>query len=258
MKRVTQLNPAISIVTVVKDDAAGLQTTISSLLSQSLYNWECLIISAKSSDDTRKTAELLAAQDSRIIHFNEKNPGIYQSMNQGVSIAKAPYLIFMNAGDVFAITTAMELLQHQIITEKCSIVVGGYMTGSKSYSFKPKKFGPRAFSINRRWGCHQSMIFNRETVLKSGGFSLNFKIASDFDLVLRMLAQGNAKRIREVISIIDPNGVSNSDIRRVLREKQQIRNQFFGKFSFESLEGKVWTATVLTKINVRNLLNKLK
>jgi glycosyltransferase involved in cell wall biosynthesis len=252
------MNPEISIVTVVKNDSLGLQATLSSLFSQLISNWECLIISAESKDDTRMIADLKASLDPRVIHLHEDYPGIYQAMNQGASKAKAPYLIFMNAGDIFSFNRATEVLLQNIVLEKCPVVVGGYASAGETYSFKSKKFGPRAFSINRRWGCHQSMILDRRMVLNHGGFSLDFKIASDFDLVLKMVKHAKGKRIDEVISIIDPNGVSSTGIRTVLKEKQEIRNQIFGKFSLESVEGKIWTFLVIARITLRNLLSKPK
>jgi putative colanic acid biosynthesis glycosyltransferase len=256
--RATQLNPKISIITVVKNDACGLQATLDSLFTQSVCEWECLIISGKSRDKTQITADLNAFRDARITHLEEEKSGIYQAMSQGVCCAKADYVIFMNAGDVFAFNGAVELILGKIINENRPVVIGGYAADGKSYSFKPRDFGPRDFSINRRWGCHQSMIFDKRLLLESGGFSLEYCLASDFDLVLRMIRNTKGLRIAEVISVIDSTGVSNANIRQVLKEKQEIRARFFGKGSVQKFEGAIWTLFVISKINSRKLLSKLR
>ncbi len=246
--------PQISVITVVKNDSKGLRKTISSLVSQTFSTWECLIISARSEDDTQTVANEIADSDDRVLHFHESQPGIYEAMNQGLELAKAPAIIFMNAGDIFAFSNAIEVLNKEMLYQNCPIVIGGYSTGEKIFSFRNKSFGPRSFSLNRRWGCHQSMILSKNVVTSCGGFSLDYKIASDFELVLKMLSGSRGLRIREVVSVIEPNGISSTEIRKVLSEKQEIRRKHFGKYSLSSLLGEVWTLLVLSKINLRSLI----
>jgi putative colanic acid biosynthesis glycosyltransferase len=253
-KRETQLIPEVSVITVVKNDSKGLQKTMSSLFSQTILTWECLIISARSEDDTQTVANEIADSDDRVLHFHESKPGIYEAMNQGLELAKAPAIVFMNAGDIFAFTNAIEVLNKEMLYQNCPIVIGGYSTGEKIFSFRHKSFGPRSFSLNTRWGCHQSMILRKSDVISCGGFSLNYQIASDFELVLKMLSESKGIRIREVVSVIEPNGISSTQIRKVLSEKQEIRRKHFGKYSLSSLLGEVWTLLVLSKINLRSLI----
>jgi len=254
---VTQLIPEVSVITVVKNDSKGLQKTVSSLVSQTFPTWECLIISARSEDDTQLVATEIADSDDRITHIHESTPGIYEAMNQGILLARAPSLIFMNAGDIFAFSKAIEILHKEMQDQNSSIVIGGYSTGERAFSYQRKTFGPRSFSLNRRWGCHQSMILRKNLVDSVGGFSLDYKIASDFELVLKMLSKSKGMRIREVVSMIEPTGIPSTQIRIVLREKQEIRRKHFGKYSLIALLGEVWTLLVLSKINIRLLIGLL-
>ena len=178
-------------------------------------------------------------------------------MNQGILLAKAPSLIFMNAGDIFAFSKAIEILNKEVQDQNCPIVIGGYSTGERVFSYKRKTFGPKSFSLNKRWGCHQSMILRKNLVYSVGGFSLDYKIASDFELVLKMLSESKGIRIREVVSVIEPNGISSTQIRKVLSEKQEIRRKHFGRYSLSTLLGEVWTLLVLSKINLRSLIGNI-
>ena len=202
-------------------------------------------------------ATQIADSDDRITHIQENAPGIYEAMNQGLELAKAPAIIFMNAGDVFAFSNAIEVLNKEMLYQNCPIVIGGYSTGEKIFSFRHKSFGARSFSLNTRWGCHQSMILRKSDVTSCGGFSLDYKIASDFELVLKILSESKGIRIREVVSVIEPNGISSTQIRKVLSEKQEIRQKHFGKYSLSALLGEVWTLLVLSKINFRSLIGNL-
>ena len=253
----TQLKPEVSVITVVKNDSAGLEKTLHSLLAQSFTNWECLIISAFSEDETKEVANQLAKRDSRINHYNEKSPGIYQSMNHGIELAEGAYAVFMNAGDVFANPNAIGILHNEILEGNYSVVVGGYSTGDKEYSFNPRKFGPNRFSLNRRWGCHQSMIFKLVEIKYVKGFSEQYKLASDFEVVLKLVCKKPGKRISEVVARVDPNGISNTQIGIVLKEKQKIRREFFGRFTLNLLLGKIWTYLVSGKICLRLFFAKL-
>ena len=251
------MTPEVSVITVVKNDSAGLEKTLLSLVAQSFINWECLIISAPSEDDTQAVANQLVRHDSRIMHCNENFPGIYQSMNQGAGLAKGPFAIFMNAGDVFANPKSIEILYNEILEANCSVVVGGYSTGEKEYSFKPRNFGSNRFSLNRRWGCQQSMIFKLADVKSVGRFSEEYKLASDFELVLKLVKKKPGKRISAVVSIVDPNGISSTQIEKVLNEKQRIRRDFFGRYAPNLFLGKIWTYLVLGKIRLRLCFTKL-
>ncbi len=248
----------VSVVTVVKNDSDGLKETIRSLLLQTLSDWECLIISAPSDDDTQMVADSFVKSDNRVSHYHESHPGIYNSMNQGVNLARAPFVIFMNAGDTFKSPRSAETLFLEIQLQNTSLVVGGYSIGKRSYTYKRKSFGIKCFSINRRWGCHQSMIFSRDDIILVGGFSLDYKIASDFDLVMKILSKRKGRRISEIVSVIEPNGISSTQIRKVLTEKQEIRRKHFGKYSLSALLGEVWTLLVLSKINLRLLIGNLR
>jgi len=90
-----------------------------------------------------------------------------------------------------------------------------------------------------------------------GGFSLDYQIASDFDLVLKIVSKSNGMRIRQVVSVIEPNGISSTQIRKVLGEKQEIRRKHFGRYSLSALFGEVWTVLVLSKIKLRSLIGNL-
>ena len=101
------------------------------------------------------------------------------------------------------------------------------------------------------------MILCKNLVDSVGGFSLDYKIASDFELVLKMLSESKGMRIREVVSVIEPNGISSAQIRKVLSEKQEIRRKHFGRYSLSTLLGEVWTLLVLSKINLRSLIGNI-
>jgi hypothetical protein len=56
---------------------------------------------------------------------------------------------------------------------------------------------------------------------------------------------------------VEPGGRSDLGIDLVLREKQEIRGDFFGRNSFGYYSGLIWTLGVKSKIKIREAKNKL-
>jgi glycosyltransferase involved in cell wall biosynthesis len=249
----------VSIITIVKNNSPGLRKSLISALSQSFKNWECLVIVANSEDLTWNTALEFQDADSRIKVFKEIRNGIYPAMNQGVSTANSEYLVFMNAGDQFSDPESLDVLAREIESGDYSLVVGGYRVEgiASSYSFRRKNFYELAFSLNRRWGCHQSMIFRSDVITCIGAFSENYEIASDFDLVLKALAIKKGLRIPQIISCIEPEGLSDTQIWKVLYEKQKSRRMNHQVISNSYILGGFWTAAVATKIICRKIFRKI-
>jgi glycosyltransferase len=89
----------ISVITINYNNAAGLQKTVDSVLAQTCDDFEYLIIDGGSSDGSDSVIDRCA--DRLAFSCNEKDGGIYNAMNKGVSHAKGDYLLFLNSGDVF-------------------------------------------------------------------------------------------------------------------------------------------------------------
>src|SRR5512147_620337 len=92
--------PRVSIITVVRNDHAGLAITMDSVAAQDYADREYVIVDGASTDGTVEVIRRRAAEVTRWI--SEPDSGIYQAMNKGVRAAAGEYVCFMNAGDRFA------------------------------------------------------------------------------------------------------------------------------------------------------------
>lgn len=92
--------PKISIITVVKNDAAGLEKTILSAWDQQETNFELIVIDGGSTDGT--VAVFRKYQEKINFWSSEPDHGIFDAMNKGLDKASGEYVIFLNAGDVFS------------------------------------------------------------------------------------------------------------------------------------------------------------
>lgn len=247
----------LTIVTIVKDHADGLQATYESILRQTYQELELCIIVAESSDGTLPLAKSMAKSDSRVRVFLQEGVGIYSAMNMGLQVASGQFIWFMNAGDQFSTPQVLDAALKEMLTTASGLLIGGYQVvrGKKDsrYAFSKKRISEINFAFNRRSGCHQSMLFRTEALRSTGGFDLRYQLASDFDSVLKVIRHSGAFRVAEVYSLVEPGGAADRNIFKVHYEKHQIRRAFFksGPVSILSL---IWTAAASSKVLIRQFL----
>ena len=89
-----------SIVIVTFNNAEGLKRTLESVKSLHYENKETIVIDGGSTDNSLQVISVY--QDMIDTKVSEKDTGIYNAMNKGVKLLTGDYVVFMNAGDVFA------------------------------------------------------------------------------------------------------------------------------------------------------------
>ena len=225
----------VSIVTVVKDNAAGLSRTHKSLLEQTYIDWEMIIVVGKSIDATLLIAKELQGKDLRIRVFEQVGTGIYNAMNEGLEFATGEFTWFMNSGDKFATLVVLAQAVDEISQSGAGLVVGGYQiesgSGQQIYSFPSGAITQLDFAFNRRVGCHQAMIFLTD--------------------ILRISV---AKRVSEVYATIEPGGLADQEIFSVHKQKHKIRRTHLGGGVFTIASG-AWTMLARMKIITRKVYN---
>ena len=99
----------LSIVTVTRNNLEGLKKTYDSIANQTTQAFEWVVIDGDSTDGTPEFVKSVSRQPDIYIH--EKDSGIYNAMNKGIKIARGDYLLFMNAGDIFASNNTLQETQ---------------------------------------------------------------------------------------------------------------------------------------------------
>ncbi len=247
----------VSVITIVKNHAEGLETTHQSLLEQSFNDWEMIIVVGLSTDATLAVAQDLQRIDSRILLLEQSNSGIYQAMNEGLTAASGEFTWFMNAGDKFATTSTLAHAVGSISQNEVGAIVGGYRiensSQNKVYGYSPRDITSLRFAFTRRGGCHQAMIFRTNVLNDLGAFNTSYSLAADFDLVLRVIQNFKARRVSEIYASIEPGGRADQGIFLVHNQKHQIRKNLLGGpvLLFASF---FWTALARIKIILRQTI----
>ena len=94
-----EANPAVSVIVPVYNVNHYLRRCVDSLISQTLYNIEIILIDDGSTDGCSQTCDAYAGMDARIRVVHQTNAGLSEARNTGIDLAKADYLMFVDSDD---------------------------------------------------------------------------------------------------------------------------------------------------------------
>lgn len=95
------MKPVVSIVLPVFNAAASLPQTLASILDQSCKAFQLIAVDDGSTDDSLGILLEWAAKDQRIQIVSQPNAGVSAARNFGVGMARAPFVAFMDADDLW-------------------------------------------------------------------------------------------------------------------------------------------------------------
>jgi glycosyltransferase involved in cell wall biosynthesis len=225
----------LSVITVVKNDLQGLAKTIKSVQSQIGIAIEHLIIDGGSSDGS---AELAAKNNLREVQSYEDG-GIYQGMQRGLALATGDYLVFLNSGDILIGST---FLNDAVKTLQDSHAFWGYgpmveknLRGTFSYTSVNSDNSLLKIAYRKSYIPFPAVIISREQANDLGGFSFDYSIAGDFDLLVRLAQISLPVTWNLPFALFSAGGVSYTKAPIAWKEEHQIRVSRLGLSGFGKL-----------------------
>lgn len=216
--------PLLSIITVVLNQEKYLESTIKSVLSQKLKDYEYIIVDGGSTDNTLK---IIRKYTNKISYWiSQKDKGLYYAFNKGMKLSRGKYIGIINSDDVYT-KDAFEIISKYIIKNpKIDFFFGsvkkhwGVLTG-----YRPKK-------IKFSWGfysSHSTGFFIKTSAAKKVGlYNTKYKYHADYDYFYRMIVKkklkGMATKRNEIIGIFRRGGFSSTiPYRKMFVEELKIR-----------------------------------
>ena len=184
--------PFFSVITVNYNDSAGLSETIKSLRSQSLTDFEHVIIDGLSTDGSIEVIEAYSQSVPNVVSVIEKDHVIYDAMNKGISHSKGKVIVFMNAGDLFSDDDVLSFVyaDHQSMGWDWGYGCMRYMTeeGEVFGAAVQAPFNRKKFHLGLAFAPHQATYLTRTLLAELGGFDTDFDVACDQELAMRAAA----------------------------------------------------------------------
>jgi glycosyltransferase involved in cell wall biosynthesis len=175
----------ISIITVCYNSAETIEETIKSVQAQTYENIEYIIVDGNSKD---KTLELVQRYPAVVTKWvSEPDKGLYDAMNKGIAMATGDYIGILNSDDTFFEPETIQKVVDFLVENKVEACTGDivqHKNGRIIRRYSSKKWSPAKLKIGFM-PPHPSIFFKKELFGSFGAYVLGYKIASDYELIIR-------------------------------------------------------------------------
>jgi glycosyltransferase len=215
----------VSIITSVYNNKETIKEALYSVFSQTYKNIEYIIVDGKSNDGTMDIIKKYEKQIDIIV--SEPDNGIYDGLNKGVKLATGDIIAFLHSDDIYSTNTIVEEIVKNFIDTKADGVYGDLVYTPKENTTKILRYWKsKAFHshmLRSGWmPAHPTLFLKRSVYEKYGNFDLSFKIAGDYDFMLRVLSAGiKVVYLPKVIYKMRVGGASNRSLKNIIRKSKE-------------------------------------
>lgn len=226
------MQPKISIITACYNSEQHIEHAIRSVANQTYPNIEYIIVDGGSQD---RTLELVNKYKEHVsIVISEPDHGIYDAFNKGVAASTGNIIYFLGSDDYVNDSNVMKDVA-EVFADQEALLVYGNVVLLESEEYPPRRVG-RVYTVDDfKQGLmphHAGVFARRELFDEVGRFNTSYKIAGDFEFVLRCFIYKPAamRYIPRNINVFREGGVSTNlkTKRRCLAETFAIVHKHFG------------------------------
>lgn len=212
--------PKISVITIVRNGMPFVEQTIKSVIGQGYQNLEYIVIDGGSTDGT---VDIIKSRGSGITKWvSEKDEGIADAFNKGLSFATGDYLLFLNSDDALANPHVLEDMAGSIVENGFPALIYGdcdvLNRGSDKILYRAIIKFSRDGLCRGQMLPHPSLFTHRSYFEKYGIFDPNFKIAMDYEWLLRGALKERIVHVPLLVTNVRAGGISTLDQSRVVDE----------------------------------------
>ena len=210
----------ITIITICYNSAATIEKTIESVAEQTYKNIEYIVVDGNSKDTT---IDIIKKNEKVIAKWvSEPDKGLYDALNKGIRNATGDVIGFVHSDDLLASREVLSKIACIFQEVKVDGVYGDLQYVNKEDTskviryWKSEVFKPEL--LKKGWmPAHPTLFLKKEVYEKHGLFNLNYNIAADYDLMLRIFSDPTLKfkYLPEVITKMRVGGASNGSLKNI-------------------------------------------
>lgn len=217
----------VTVVTITKDDPAGLVRTRRSVVAQS-ERCEHLIIDGGSGSQVALLLGQMAEDGAKV--WSGADGGRYHAMNRGIEMSSCPLLVFLHSGDMFASDSVLARVLESYDAVCWQWAYGLTRILNKDGSVRgvggDVPFRLPKFALAGKIIPHQAAFFDRELIDRVGGYSTTFGIAADQEFMMRCAMASLPYVIADFLCDFDGSGAgSTRSLASHLRDMARARHQ---------------------------------
>jgi len=223
----------ISIVTVCFNSSKTLATTIDSVIAQTFKDFEYIIVDGGSKDDTVDIIKKYQnSLNNKIKWVSEPDYGLYDAMNKGIKMASGEVIALLNSDDLFCDEQALEKVVDAFThnPKLDSVYADLYYVSQNDTNKIVRKWttGKQRLFKNGWHPAHPTLYLKKRIYEKYGFFNLDFKLASDFEIMLRFFEKHKISSfyIPESFVKMRLGGETNKSFRSIYQQNQECLMAF--------------------------------
>ena len=220
----------ISIITVCYNSATTIETTIQSVASQTYKNIEYIVVDGSSKDGT---LNIIKKHKNKITKWiSEPDKGLYDAMNKGIQMATGEVIGLINSDDLFCDNFAVEKVMNIFnYDHKLDSVYADLYYVSQTDTNKIVRrwvTGNQKLFKNGWHPAHPTFYIKKGIYDKCGYFNLDFKLAADFEIMLRFLErfQITSYYLAEPIVKMRLGGETNKSLKNIYNQNIECIKAF--------------------------------
>jgi glycosyltransferase involved in cell wall biosynthesis len=210
----------ISVITAVYNRASTITQAVQSVQAQSWPNVEHVVIDAASNDGTVDV--LQSCLNEQTVWVSEPDNGIYDALNKGLALSTGDVIGLMHSDDFFADENVLARVAAAFADPSVDAVYGDLDYVAKDDTSRIirrwRSCGYQPTKLARGWmPPHPTLYLRRNVIDIWGGYDTRFRIAADYDAILRYFAKGHirAAYIPHVFVKMRVGGESNRSLATV-------------------------------------------
>jgi len=217
----------VSIICAAYNNVDTIKQTIESFLSQDYKDKELLIADGASTDGT---LEIIQSFGDQIVYKSGKDGGLYEALNTALSMATGEVIGTIGADDFYPTNDILSTVAKTFIDNNIDSTYGDKVyvdqedTSKVARYWQPGEYDRNRF-LNGWMPPHLTFYLKRKHFEKYGNYKTNYKIAADYELLIRMMYKNkiSSKYIPKTLIHMRTGGVSHSNLSNKIKSNMECR-----------------------------------
>lgn len=228
----------LSIITINRNNAVGLEKTLQSVSSQTFQEFEYIVVDGASIDGSVEVIKKYEHQFAYLKWVSEPDTGIYNAMNKGIRKASGDYVQILNSGDCLATPDVTERMLAALEKVGAPSILYGNMIKCfpDGHKIVDRCFaGQEITMLGMYTGTlnHDPAYIRHDLFEKYGYYDESLKIVSDWKWYLQSIILGDEKPqyINIDATLFDMSGISESaeNKMRIKEERKKVLTELISE-----------------------------
>ncbi len=218
--------PSLTVVTAVYNNRIFIADALRSILAQDYPRLEVVVVDGGSTDGTLKVLEGFQGSIANLV--SEPDRGVYDALNKGIAKATGDVVSFLHSDDVYDSSSVVSSVMQHFQDPRTDAAYGDLVYVDRADAKRViRTWRSSPFSrtdLYTGWmPPHPAFFMRRTRYHEWGAFDISFRIAGDYDALLRYLWTHRARcaYVGKTLVRMRMGGISNRSVSSLIRKSRE-------------------------------------